>query len=438
MPLSSSLPRAKTEPAPSLRLADRYQAVREMTTRLTSALSAEDCAVQSMPDVSPTKWHLAHTTWFFETFVLSEVAGYQPFRPQYEYLFNSYYNTVGEQFPRSRRGELSRPGMVEIQAYRQFVDEKMNQVLDGMGDVPSHPLTRVIEIGLQHEQQHQELILTDIKHVLSCNPLCPAYDGSATWRPAVAILPEWCDYDEGIYEVGHLGDSFCYDNELPKHRVFVDTFQLANRPVTCGEYVEFIEGGGYRRAELWLSLGWQNVCDHRWQAPLYWMPRQGSWAQFTLAGVRDVDPDSPVCHLSYFEAEAYARWAGARLPTESEWEIAAEHVSVEGCFVDHLLVAGAAVHPAQLPLPNDSRSTNDAPMRMFGDVWEWTASPYTAYPGYRPPSGALGEYNGKFMCNQYVLRGGSVATSQNHIRPTYRNFFSPESRWQFSGLRLAK
>ena len=436
-PASSISPAASSENRTSWRLAERYQTVRQFTARLVQMLSAEDCTVQSMPDVSPASWHLAHTTWFYETFVLAGVSGYRLFHPRYEYLFNSYYNAVGEQFPRPRRGLLTRPGLAEINAYRQFVDEKMGQLLQRLGDEASESLAHVIELGLQHEQQHQELILTDIKHVLFCNPLFPVYDETAGWRPAAAGPLGGCDYEEGIYEVGHAADQFAYDNELPCHRVFVETFHLANRPVTSGEYMEFIEDGGYRRPELWLSLGWQTVCEQRWQAPLYWMSRDGGWSQFTLAGLRDVDRDSPVCHVSYFEADAFARWAGARLPTEAEWEIAAETVPLAGNFVDTLLAADAAIHPGQTK-PVEALLESDAPSRMFGDVWEWTASPYTAYPGYRPPSGALGEYNGKFMCNQYVLRGGSVATSQNHIRRTYRNFFPPASRWQFMGLRLAR
>jgi ergothioneine biosynthesis protein EgtB len=384
-----------------------------------------------MPDVSPTRWHLAHTTWFFETFLLGRQAGYRAFDPSYEYLFNSYYNTVGKQFPRPQRGLLSRPGLDETWEYRRFVDQNMADLLAG-DDADDQDLRRIVELGLQHEQQHQELILTDIKHVLSCNPLFPAYRAATEPTAERAVAIEWLDFDEGLYRIGHEGDRFAFDNEAPCHRVFLESFQLASHPVTNGEYREFIDDGGYRRPELWLSLGWQTVCDHHWQAPLYWTARDDGWRQFTLAGLSDLQDDEPVCHVSYFEADAYARWAGARLPTEAEWEVAAADLPIEGNFVDTLWSSEAAIQPGAL-------TTEGQPLqRMFGDVWEWTASPYTPYPRYQAPAGALGEYNGKFMCNQYVLRGGSCATSRSHIRRTYRNFFPPEARWQFSGLRLAR
>ena len=411
-------------------LTDRYRAVRQFTDTLCEPLSAEDCVVQSMPDVSPTRWHLAHTTWFFETFLLQPRPGYRVFHPEFNYLFNSYYNTVGPQFPRPRRGLLSRPGLDEVRAYRQHVDEHLLQLL---GDESLPPETgRIVELGIHHEQQHQELMLTDIKHVLSCNPLWPAYREDEIPGTKPVVPSSWNHFDEGIYWIGHEGPGFAYDNESPRHRQFLETFQIAGRLVTCGEYRQFVEDGGYRRPEFWLSAGWHQVCQEEWQAPLYWVQRDGAWSVFTLAGLRQLDPGQPVCHVSYFEADAYATWAGCRLPTEAEWEVTSEQVPIAGNFADRLLAHGTALHP-------NSTAPGDAdPAQMFGDVWEWTSSPYTPYPGFRIADGALGEYNGKFMCNQYVLRGGSCATSQNHIRRTYRNFFPPDARWQFTGIRLAK
>ncbi len=410
-------------------LLDRFLQTRRFTEQLCHPLSPEDCSIQSMPDVSPTRWHLAHTTWFFEEFLLSHTAGYRPFHPDFGYLFNSYYNTVGEQYPRAQRGLLSRPGLDEIRDYRQHVDQHMRGLLQKMDNA----LTRhVCEIGIQHEQQHQELILTDIKHVLSCNPLLPAYLVSSVEKHGDASPHRWLSFPEGLREIGHSGDEFAYDNESPRHREFLEAFELTEQLVTAGEYLEFIVDGGYRRPDLWLSAGWQAVRDRGWEAPLYWQQRQGEWSLFALSGSKPVNAAEPVCHVSYFEADAFARWAGARLPTEAEWETACQDVPVLGNFADSLLERGESLHPARLSSPAEGMS------QMFGDVWEWTASPYTPYPGYRPPEGALGEYNGKFMCNQYVLRGGSCATSHSHIRRTYRNFFPPDARWQFSGIRLAR
>jgi ergothioneine biosynthesis protein EgtB len=409
----------------------RYSAVRQFSQLLAEPLSAEDCVIQSMPDVSPTRWHLAHTTWFFETFVLLEQPEYRAFDPSYAYLFNSYYNTVGEQFPRPQRGLLSRPGLNDILSYRRYVDEHMLQFLQtekGQHD----QVCKTLEIGLNHEQQHQELILTDIKHVLSCNPLLPVYREGAFFTGDGSITPEWIPFDDGTYMVGHEGDGFAFDNESPRHRTLIEPFELNSQLVTCGQFIEFIEEGGYDRPELWLSLGWQHICDHACQAPLYWRKRDSRWMEFTLAGLREIDPAQPICHVSFFEADAYARWASARLPTEAEWEIASETVSIEGNFADRLRATGSAIHPSPKP------AGTGVLQQMFGDVWEWTASPYGAYPGYQQPDGALGEYNGKFMCNQFVLRGGSCATSSDHVRRTYRNFFPPEARWQFSGFRLAR
>ncbi len=411
--------------------AARFTAVRQFTERLCAPLSAEDCVIQSMPDVSPTRWHLAHTTWFFETFVLSTSPDYEVFDPHYAYLFNSYYNTVGKQFPRAQRGLLSRPGLDDIRSYRRHVDERMRELLqstDGMAD----RLAAIVEIGLHHEQQHQELMLADIKHVLSCNPLLPVYRPGAFAEIDGTAVPEWADYAEGIFWIGHEGNAFAFDNESPAHRVFLESFQVGRQLVTCGEFLQFMEDGGYRRPELWLSLGWQTVCEEEWAAPLYWFQQDGKWNQFTLAGPRQIDPGLPVCHVSYFEADAFARWAGGRLPTEAEWEVASQDVPIHGSFADTCLAADAALHPGSMTAGGSSLEN------MFGNVWEWTASPYVPYPGYTPPDGALGEYNGKFMCNQYVLRGGSCATSADHIRRTYRNFFPPEARWQFTGIRLSR
>ena len=422
-PLTASL---ETGPKAE-RLARQYRSVRAFSERICRPLSPEDCTIQSMPDVSPTRWHLAHTSWFFETFVLSSLMGYAVFHSHYKYLFNSYYNAVGSQFPRPRRGLLSRPDLQEVYEYREHVDRHMLRALET--DVLDPDQLNVVELGLHHEQQHQELILTDIKHVLSCNPLFPAYDENALGETAATRSADWIEIDEGIHWIGHEGDGFAYDNESPRHRVFLEEARVADRLVTCGEFLQFVEDGGYRRPELWLSQGWATVVDQDWQAPLYWTKRDGSRHLFTLAGLKPLDPHQPVCHVSYFEADAYATWADARLPTEAEWEVAAQRSEPSGVFADQLFEAEEAIHPQT----ESSKETS-----LFGNVWQWTASPYVAYPGYRPSPGALGEYNGKFMCNQFVLRGGSCATSRSHIRPAYRNFFAPDVRWQFSGFRLAR
>lgn len=410
-------------------LLERYAAVRQSTEKLAEPLAAEDCVIQSMPDVSPTRWHLAHTSWFFETFVLSQASsGYKPYHPAYMYLFNSYYNSVGDQFPRPRRGLLSRPTVAQVLEYRRVIDERVNDLLHSDREA-AQGLIPIIELGLHHEQQHQELILTDIKHVLSCNPLYPAYNQIETPKRAMSLGPKWDSFPEAIYWIGHGGEGFCFDNERPQHRVFVEAFELAPRPVNCGEYLEFMHEGGYRRPEFWLSAGWQQVCAAGWQAPLYWVRKQGEWWLFTLSGLRPLDEKEPVCHVSYFEADAYARWAGARLPTEFEWEVASANLPINGNFVE-----SGFLHPA----PESQDELWRGLVQMFGDVWEWTSSPYTPYPGFAPAQNALGEYNGKFMCNQYVLRGGSCATPRSHIRPSYRNFFPPEAQWQFSGIRLCR
>jgi len=427
--------------------ADRYRVVRRFTTSLCESLEPEDCVIQSMPDVSPTRWHLAHTTWFFETFLLRRwMPGYRPAHEAFEYLFNSYYNTIGDQFPRARRGLLSRPTVSEVLAYRRSVDDAMFELLSGAeknlaaGDDTHAELSRVLDIGLNHEQQHQELMLTDIKHVFWCNPLFPAFrpdasGGSSSGTGPVEAAPiHWIEYAEGLNEIGHAGDAFAFDNELPRHRTFVPRRRLASRLVTNGEYAQFIADGGYRESRWWLSAGWDTVQSEGWRAPLYWVDDPAGWHEFTLSGLRKLATDEPVCHVSYFEADAFARWSGARLPTEAEWEIAAAPLAAASSPIAGNFVESGALHPCRctpVHLPNP-------PAQLFGDVWEWTSSSYEAYPGYRAPDGALGEYNGKFMCNQYVLRGGSCATSKSHIRATYRNFFPAPTRWQFAGIRLAR
>jgi ergothioneine biosynthesis protein EgtB len=380
-----------------------------------------------MPDCSPAKWHLAHTTWFFETFVLRKRSGYRPFDATgaYEYLFNSYYNQVGPQFRRPDRGLLSRPTVAEVYEYRQYVDERLLRLLEE--EEASGEAAAVITLGIHHEQQHQELILTDLKYAWSLLPsrLRPVYRDRRDTPGGDAARMNWAGYPEGVRCIGHGGADFAFDNEGPRHRVLVAAFQLADRPVTNGEYLAFLEDRGYQRPELWLSDGWSSVQQQGWRAPLYWEPGEGGWWMMTLCGARPVDPNEPVCHVSFFEADAYARWAGARLPAEAEWEIAAGEVPIRGNFVED-----GYFHPIA--------PRQDSPAEMFGDVWEWTSSPYLAYPGYRPPDGALGEYNAKFMNGQYVLRGGSCFTPRSHIRPTYRNFFPPDKRWQCTGIRLVR
>jgi ergothioneine biosynthesis protein EgtB len=415
-------------------LAQRYAQIRQASVALAAPLSAEDCQVQSMPDTSPTKWHLAHATWFFETFVLEgHERGFTPFDTSFRVLFNSYYQGVGEQHPRAQRGLVTRPTLAEVLRYRANVDERMQALLatsEGNTD-----LEALVTLGLHHEQQHQELILTDIKHALSFSPGHPAY--AKRW-PIAPVQPQalrWCGFEGGLVDHGFdtLRDgSFAFDNETPRHRAYTAPFMLASRPVTHGEYLDFIDDGGYRRPELWLSLGWDWVRAGARSAPLYWQPEHAHWSVHTLQGRVDVDPHTPVCHLSYFEADAYARWAQARLPTEVEWEVAARSLGAAASTRGNFANTGA-FHP--MPL---REAAGDAPMQLFGDVWEWTQSSYAAYPGYRPLPGAVGEYNGKFMCNQYVLRGGSCATPAGHVRASYRNFFPPEAQWQFSGLRLAR
>lgn len=412
----------------------RFHEVRNLTTLLCEGLAPEDCVVQSMAEVSPTKWHLAHTTWFFETFILKKwITDYSPAVPEYAYLFNSYYNAAGDMHRRDLRGLISRPTVDETKRYRTSIDSHIDNLLADADGKKLAELEPLITLGIHHEQQHQELLITDIKHVFAQNPLHPVYRERKIDPPEadkIDIAPvDFVEFDEAIVEVGHDGASFSYDNEGPRHRALVPAFSLANRLVTNAEYLEFMEDDGYARAEFWLSLGWATLNEQRWSAPLYWEKRDGEWWNFTLSRFRPVDESEPVTHISYFEADAFANWAHARLPTEFEWERTAAKIDIDGNFVE-----SERFHPKPLtPRPQDQRVE-----QMFGDVWEWTRSAYSPYPGYRAAPGALGEYNGKFMCNQYVLRGGSCATSRTHIRKTYRNFFQPDKRWQFTGIRLAR
>ena len=408
-------------------LAGRYRAVRAETERLRAPLSAEDCQAQSMPDASPAKWHLAHTTWFFETFVLEAGrSGYRAFAPAFRVLFNSYYQGVGAQHPRAQRGLLTRPSLDQVLAYRAHVDA---QLLDWLAadDASVSALAPVVEIGLHHEQQHQELLLTDAKHLLGGNPLAPAYAPRPAAPPTPPPARTWCAVDGGERPIGAGADGFAFDNERPRHRVLVEPFALASHLVTNAEYAQFVADDGYRRPELWLADGWAAVQARGWMAPLYWQRRDDAWLEFTLGGLQALDPHAPVCHVSLYEADAFATWAGARLPTEQEWELAAADRPRRGNLLD-----SGHLHPVA------AAGGGEALAQLFGDVWEWTRSAYAPYPGFRPLAGTLGEYNGKFMCNQLVLRGGSCATPADHIRATYRNFFPPDARWQFSGIRLAR
>lgn len=410
-------------------LRDRFQAVRGLTEALCQPLANDDYQIQSMPDVSPPKWHLAHTGWFFENFLLIRFLPHYPlFDPRFGYLFNSYYETVGSFHPRPQRGLLSRPTVAEVYRYRSHVDQHVYRLIESASDEKWKTISSLLELGLHHEQQHQELLLTDIKHNFACNPLRPAYQAAAPAGEITAAPPlQWRDYEGGLCRIGHSGEEFTFDNERPCHRVYLENYRLASRPVTNGEYLEFIEAGGYQRPEYWLSDGWRMVQSHAWAAPLYWERDGGRWQVMSLSGMRELAEHEPVCHVSYYEADAYARWAGKRLSTEAEWEHAAARLSVAGNFLE-----SGRLHPAS------AATDTQLPAQMYGDVWEWTQSPYMAYPGYRPETGSLGEYNGKFMCNQMVLRGGSCVSSAEHLRATYRNFFPPEARWQFSGLRLAE
>ncbi len=413
-------------------LAERFRRVRATSVGLAGGLSPEDQVVQSMPDASPVKWHLAHTTWFFETFLLiPNLPSYRPFDPAFGYLFNSYYEAIGARHPRPRRGLVTRPGVAEVAAYRDHVDAAMLTLLDRP---EAEPLAPLVTLGLAHEEQHQELILMDLLHLFSCNPLAPAYRPHRPAPHAAVGEGRWIAVDGGIGAIGHdPEDGFAFDNEGPRHEVLLRPFRLFSRPVTNGEWRAFVEDGGYRTPTLWLSDGLAAVNAEGWEAPAYWRRRDDGWAEFTLLGEHPLEEDAPVCHVSYYEADAFARWAGKRLPTEAEWEVAAQGLPVTGNTLGFGLL-----RPAPAASPGASPAGHDRPSQMFGDVWEWTASSYSAYPGFRPAAGAVGEYNGKFMANQYVLRGGCCATPDGHVRATYRNFFYPHQRWMFSGVRLAE
>ncbi|KWW37063.1 ergothioneine biosynthesis protein EgtB [Cupriavidus metallidurans] len=424
---SALLPAAASHPPQEPALLSQYRHVRSATEAMVADLSDADATVQSMDDASPAKWHLAHTTWFFEEFVLAaRLPDYEPVDPQYRYLFNSYYEAVGARHPRPRRGLLTRPSLDEVLAYREAVDEAMESLLMR---AQTDDEAALITLGLHHEQQHQELLLTDILHLFAQNPLRPAYAPTlpspviADPRPA----PEWIAFPGGVVTIGHSGDGFAFDCEGPRHQVLLQPYLLCSHPVSNHQWFEFIEDGGYQSTGLWLSDGWRWVCDNQIEAPLYWEERDGTWWQMTLRGMQPVDPDSPVTHVSFFEADAFARWAERRLPTEAEWEHAAHNLPATGNFAE-----GRALRP----LP-DRQNTAGSLRQMFGDVWEWTGSAFLPYPRFRPREGAVGEYNGKFMSSQMVLRGGSCVTAESHIRASYRNFFYPHQRWQFTGVRLA-
>jgi ergothioneine biosynthesis protein EgtB len=420
----------ETTPASKSELGQRYRRVRRFSEKLCETLEPEDYVIQTMPEASPTKWHLAHTSWFFETFVLKQFfPDYQSLHPQYGFLFNSYYNAVGPFYSRPHRGLLSRPTVKEVFHYRSDIDLFVSELIETADEQLLAKLEPILTLGLHHEQQHQELVLTDIKNVFWQNPLRPAFRKRVAVETSSVPANEWLKFEEGLHWVGQEGPDFSFDNERRRHRVFVPSFGLASRLVTNADFLAFMEDGGYRRSELWLSLGWNAVNEKGWNCPLYWEKRDGAWFTMTLAGMTKLIPEEPVCHLSLFEADAYARWSGARLPTEEEWEIASSGLPLKGNFVESELF-----HVAPLASPGPAGK----PAQMFGDVWEWTRSSYSPYPGYSASAGALGEYNGKFMCNQYVLRGGSCATAQSHIRRTYRNFFPPDARWQFMGIRMAK
>jgi len=414
----SRLPKDREE------LLSLFLGVREQTESLCSPLKNEDFQLQSMPDCSPPKWHLAHTTWFFETFVLRDrEKSFQPHHPLYHFLFNSYYEAEGPRWPRAQRGQLSRPTVHEVFDYREAVNQRVKRLLENLGTDGLEGLLPVIELGLHHEQQHQELLLTDLKHAFALNPLCPVYSPNHPANNTNDISTKsarWIEHPGGLVLIGHDGQGFAFDNESPRHQQFLSPFRIAHKPVTCGEFMAFMRSGGYDRAELWLSDGWACRKAQQWDSPLYWQNRDGGWWQYTLEGLRPVAPNEPVAHLSFYEADAFARWAECRLPTEAEWETA----------------CGAAMPASRRQGLHPTHQTGEP-----GQVWEWTSSPYTAYPGYRPAAGALGEYNGKFMCNQMVLRGASCVTPSHpmqHSRASYRNFFPPDARWQFTGLRLAK
>jgi len=421
---------------------DYYNRIRHGSELLCEQLELEDFGIQTMPEVSPPKWHLAHTSWFFETLLLKPYfKRYKEFNSHFSVLFNSYYDTIGNYHPRDQRGLLSRPTVREVYAYRQYVDNAMIELLSQSEHPDFHEIQSRTVLGLNHEQQHQELLLTDIKHIFASNPLRPVYKNKHAIKKVEPVTSahsdiQWIEINGGVKNIGFTGVGFCYDNETPQHKTYIDNFKLASRPVTNGEYLKFITAGGYQQASLWLSDAWKIINEQQWQAPLYWEINNKTWWYMTLSGMQVVDENAPVCHVSYFEAAAYSRWfsqqqKGVRLPTEAEWEIAASTVSVTGHFRE-----SDVLQPQTIQSLNSKN--NSALQQMFGDVWEWTQSAYAAYPGYHAATGPLGEYNGKFMSSQIVLRGGSCITPLDHIRTTYRNFFYPHERWQFSGFRLAK
>ena len=421
MPGSMSTATAPSELRTEPSALERYETVRAFTDELTSPISPEDQTPQSMPDCSPTKWHRAHTSWFFEEFILAGRADYRPFDDRFRFLFNSYYEAVGPRQPRPERGLITRPDAAEVTRYRDHVDSEMKDLLSGN---PTAEVLELATLGLNHEQQHQELLLMDIKNLLFSNRFHPAYtvaDDPVTGRLDIEHTG-WTRLGGGLHLIGHDGRGFCFDNEGPRHEALVPAFDISNSLVTNGQWLEFMADDGYHRPDLWLSDGWATAQTLGWDAPLYWTQEDGRWQTYTLTGDRSITPEEPVCHVSYYEADAFARWAGARLPTEAEWEVAATTQPPATQF---------RWHPAET-------ANGDRPLRgLFGSVWQWTSSPYTPYPGFAPAPGAVGEYNGKFMVNQHVLRGGSCATPPGHARPTYRNFFPPAARWPFTGLRLA-
>lgn len=421
-------------------LANRYDEVRAYTEQLAGRLSPEDQTVQSMPDTSPTKWHRAHVSWFFETFVLAEhEARFAPFEGQYWFLFNSYYEAVGPRYSRPMRGVISRPGAHDVGLYRANVDDRVRELLAGIDDGTLTKLAPTLELGFHHEQQHQELLLMDIKHALSLNPLEPAYAPAAGVRPGHETSGPlgWQEYSGGLVEIGHdsgLDGDFCFDNELPRHQQWLQPYRLADRLVTNGEWLEFMADGGYRRPELWLSDGWAKVGTDGWQAPFYWIERDATWFEHTLTGTWPLDLEAPVCHVSHYEADAFATWAGKRLPTEAEWENAAR---LQEASSQVMLDEAANLADTQTWHPRPAGPANGRLRQLFGDCWEWTSASYLPYPGFHPAAGAIGEYNGKFMSNQMVLRGGCALTPPGHARASYRNFFPPGARWPVTGVRLA-
>ena len=412
-------------------MSELYESIRAFSLALCEPLQIEDYIPQSMAEASPTRWHIAHTTWFFEQFILFNfISNYELVNPNYNFLFNSYYNAVGERAARHQRGLMTRPTLKEVLDYREIINSRMQNLIHEIDGSKLRELENLMMVGLNHEQQHQELMLTDIKHLYYLNHMHPEYSNAADEEKSDELVAlTFTDQREAVYSLGYTGNQFSYDNELPRHKVFLQAYRFANRLVTNAEYLVFMADGGYVKPEFWLDDGWAILNREAWEAPLYWFRKNGYWYDFTLNGVKPLRMNEPVCHVSFYEADAYARWADLRLPTEAEWEIACQKLSMEGNFVNN-----GRFHPLSLI----KKSTTDNQIRQaFGDLWEWTASPYRPYPGYQAVGGAIGEYNGKFMSNQFVMRGGSCATSQNHIRPTYRNFFHPHARWQFSGIRLA-